>query len=530
MLNFRRSIQDRKLHLNPRFSHWLLFTLILGLGVFARTWEFRSLPPGLNPDEASIGVEAYDLSHYGIDRNGVSYPVHFVSWANGQNALYGYLLIPFVALLGLHPTVVRLPMLLAGIASIPLAYYVGKQIFDRRYGLLTMFCLAISPWHILLSRLGLESNLFPFVFLAGFACLLNIGKNGKWFVAACILFGLCLYAYGTAYAMVPAFLLLAALILVRDRTLSYGFLGAGIITFVLIAIPIGLFIAVNNLQTRSIQLGPVTIPLLPVQARYLSASILSDGNPIPGILQNLGLTLRLLIFQSDGLLYNTIDPYGYFYAITFPLAVLGAGLLAGWKKVPNRSGSLLLLAWLIAAGYIGLLLSANVNRLNILFIPLIFCIATSIYWLGERNKGILWASVCLLFLGFIFFTASYHGEAYRVAADKKFRQGLVPAIQYATTTTQGEVCITDEINSPYIYVLFAERPDPRAFLSSVQYIDPRASFREVKSFLQYTFGEQNCAVEEKPVYVLMAGEIPIRFAQRYDYRFFDNYVVFYPKP
>ena len=78
--------------------HILLFVMILIIGVFARTWEFRSLPPGLNQDEASSGVDAFDLLHYGVDRNGVSFPVLFISWGSGQNALYAYSLIPSIAL------------------------------------------------------------------------------------------------------------------------------------------------------------------------------------------------------------------------------------------------------------------------------------------------------------------------------------------------------------------------------------------------------------------------------------------------
>ena len=97
----------------------LLFAVILLLGIFARTWEFRSLPPGLHHDEASSGVDAYYLYHYGVDRQNVSYPIHFIAWGSGQNAPYAYLLIPFIALFGLSPTVIRLPILLSGIATLP---------------------------------------------------------------------------------------------------------------------------------------------------------------------------------------------------------------------------------------------------------------------------------------------------------------------------------------------------------------------------------------------------------------------------
>ncbi|HSR34126.1 MAG TPA: hypothetical protein VLY63_26465, partial [Anaerolineae bacterium] len=90
-------------------SHTVLLLLALSLGCLARIWEFGRLPPSLNPDEASTGVEARNLYLYGKDRNGIGYPVKFISWGSGQDVLYSYLLIPLVATAGLSPVVVRLP-------------------------------------------------------------------------------------------------------------------------------------------------------------------------------------------------------------------------------------------------------------------------------------------------------------------------------------------------------------------------------------------------------------------------------------
>src|SRR5271157_1877248 len=155
---------------NTKNRHNFIFFLILAFGIFARVWGFGKLPPGLNADEASIGVDAFSLLHYGIDRNGISFPVNFISWGSGQNALYGYLLIPFIAMGGLTPFIVRLPMLITGILTLPLVFFVAKRMLGNRYGLVAMFLVSISPWHIILSRWGLESNLLPFTFLLGFAC------------------------------------------------------------------------------------------------------------------------------------------------------------------------------------------------------------------------------------------------------------------------------------------------------------------------------------------------------------------------
>lgn len=54
-----------------------IFTLILLLGFFARTWECSTLLPDLNQDEASIGMESFNLDHYGINQHGVLNPLCF---------------------------------------------------------------------------------------------------------------------------------------------------------------------------------------------------------------------------------------------------------------------------------------------------------------------------------------------------------------------------------------------------------------------------------------------------------------------
>ncbi|MBE0680533.1 MAG: glycosyltransferase family 39 protein [Anaerolineales bacterium] len=167
-----------------RNFQWILLSLILLLGILIRAWNFGSLPSGLNQDEASSAVDAYYLYHYGVDRNGISYPVHFIAWGSGQSLLYGYLLIPFVAS-GLNPITTRLPMLLLGVLTLPIMYLVGYRTAGRRFALIAVFLLAVSPWHIMMSRWGLEDNTLPFVFLVGYLCMLLSTRNNHWYAAGC---------------------------------------------------------------------------------------------------------------------------------------------------------------------------------------------------------------------------------------------------------------------------------------------------------------------------------------------------------
>lgn len=505
------------------------FVLILALGIFARAWEFGRLPPGLNADEASIGVEAWNLYHFGIDRNGMSFPVHLVAWGSGQNALYPYFLLPFVGVLGLKTAVVRLPMLLTGILSLPLMYSVGAASFGRRVGLLAMFLLAISPWHILLSRWGLESNIFPFVFLGAYACLIRFRSGTGWLVLACALFGLCLFAYGTAYAVVPAFMAAVLIIMLRHRLIRSSQLGMGLVAFAIVAAPIILMLIINVLNVPSIKLDPITIPRFPVPARYEYTTLLGTPDFLGGLTSNLNLALRLLATESDGLIYNGVEPFGFFYHLGLPIAILGIVVMALELKGTFSFTAALLSAWLGAAALIGAFQPVNINRFNIIFLPLLLCGAYALDWFGRRGRAALPISIAALLMAFIAFTAAYHGASYRSQAAWKFHDGLLPALRFADSLDSPRVCVTDEINMPYIYALFANPVDPRDFLRSVSYIDANEPLRRVRSYGRYVFGVSQCTGVGPLTYVLTSDEIPPRLGNRYQYRFFDNFVVYFPR-
>ena len=92
---------------------------------------------------------------------------------------------------------------------------------------------------------------------------------------ACILIGLSFYAYDTAYAMIPVFMICSVTIFIRQKLLTPKSFIIGLFAFMALAIPMGLFVLVNSFKMNSIQLGPVTIPRLPFQARFEATTIFS---------------------------------------------------------------------------------------------------------------------------------------------------------------------------------------------------------------------------------------------------------------
>ncbi|MDP1545143.1 MAG: glycosyltransferase family 39 protein [Anaerolineales bacterium] len=532
-LDMIKNIMNNVRYFLLKHNNLILFGVILAIGILARAWDFGDMPPGLNPDEASIGVEAYYLYKFGVDRYGLSYPVHLISWGSGQNALYAYLLIPFVALKGINAFAVRLPMMLAGILSLPLIYIAGKRLLGEKFALLAMFFMAVSPWHIVNSRWAVESNIMPFFFLAGFTALTLANTKNWWFLAASLCFALCLYAYGTAYVGVPVFLLLTIPLLLKLKRVNIKQVNVGAIAFILFAFPIGLFLAINTLQLETLQLGAVTIPRLPVEARYETMAAVFGESPFQALAANARIMFDVLWTQSDAFPWNFVEPFGYFYKITFPLVLVGFILTLPFKFVnENHVERWLIAAWMIASILVGIVHPINLTRLNIIFTPILFSIAIFILWLDKRIPHIIPVTVSVLMIGFIFFTQAYHGEEYRKRASGIFNEGIIPAIQYAVQNSDSLICFTEERYSFYIYVLLTQRFHPSEYVDDLDWIapeDPADPARTPRALKQFRFKLNDCLDYPDAVYILTLREEPPNTIVDYRDRKFEKFRVHLPK-
>ena len=251
---------------------WLPFVLIFLLAAVLRLWAFGTVPGGLNQDEASIGYDAWSILHYGIDRNGIRLPVHLIAWGSGQNALYAYLSMPFIAVMGLTVASVRMVNLLFGLASVALVFLILRRLSGLRCAYIGMTLAAVAPWCIMVSRWGLESNLFPGLFLLAFYVLLaGLDRHGLLPLAAGLM-ALCLYAYGAAYLVVPVFCVAAAVYMLVRRKIPLRWLFASVGVFVIVALPIALFVLTNLFHWGDIRIFGFTAPEMTGVTRMATAT------------------------------------------------------------------------------------------------------------------------------------------------------------------------------------------------------------------------------------------------------------------
>jgi hypothetical protein len=338
------------------------------------------------------------------------------------------------------------------------------------------------------------------------------------------LFALTLWIYGTAYVVTPLFLALVALSFRWYRPEAWRPVLEALAAFFFVALPIIVFVLINQLGLPSLRTSAFSIPRLTV-ARYQTQSTFFSDDPLHAIRRNVHDLWHLLVSGDDGLIWNAVPGFGYLYFFGFGLSVLGIIVTLTRRGWWRSDVHFFFAAWLAAALMLSVfaLAEININRVNILFVPLIFFAAVAIRELAVSRAALagVVAFFCLLFVQF---AHSYFGS-YRAAVAPAFHARLGDAISEVSRSTTGPVCITALAAAPYVYVLFYRKIDPNVFLRSVRYVNPGAEFQEVASFGRYTFGLDRCKRDRVQGYVLREDEQQRVNRRRFSLEHFGRWIV-----
>ncbi len=183
---------------------------ILLIGGFLRMYQLSNVPPSPSLDEVSLSYNAYSILHTGKDEYGKVFPLLLRAYDDFRPALYVYLVVPFVSVLGLTAVAVRLPSVVLSLITIWGVYGIGNLI-GKKYMRFAAFpyipaaLLAVSPWHIYISRLGHEANLGLTLVTLGIYFLLDAvirGKKYSWILAGAAM-ALSLHGYQSEKIVSP---------------------------------------------------------------------------------------------------------------------------------------------------------------------------------------------------------------------------------------------------------------------------------------------------------------------------------------
>lgn len=464
----------------------LVVILLLLIGALARFLGLGSYPNALNVDEASSGYEAFSLLRFGMDRNGNSFPVFLQAWGSGQNALYTYLLIPFIAFLGLSELTIRLPMAIVGCISLWMFYQLLKRIGNQKIAIIGLFFFSICPWHIMKSRWGLESNLFPDLILWGVYFLVKgLTENKKgFFYGSFIVMGLSAYSYGTSYFFLPLFVIPTLILLVCRQKIRKKEFALALGTISLVTLPMIVFVIINSFNLPQIELLGITIPKLEVN-RFQEITSVFSTDFLTQSLHNFTESIKVLITQNDNLPWNTINPYGIIYLFSSVFTIIG--LVTSLRRKNKRPYEYLIHLWFIIGILLTFICEPNINRLNIIMVPIIYYTVRGIEEAIPNKNKIIPVGITIMYLiSFGFFMVDYSHEN----ADEyyTFEQNLQEPLEYVKEQAEKRnrpIYITNTIKEPYIYVLFYTQYNTDEFVKTVTYANPKAEFRQVISFGEY---------------------------------------------
>lgn len=188
----------------------LIFIGIFILALFFRLYRISSVPPSPSLDEVSLGWNAYSIFQTGKDEYGTFLPILLRAYDDYRPAFYVYLILPFLSLLGLTVEAVRLPSFVLSLVTVVATFFLAKTLTKNTWiGLIAMFLLAISPWHIYISRLGHEANAglaFGVIGITLFFYSLYECKQTSVLAFSLLSFVLALYSYQSQKIIIPIIL------------------------------------------------------------------------------------------------------------------------------------------------------------------------------------------------------------------------------------------------------------------------------------------------------------------------------------
>ncbi len=327
---------------------WGLFALIMVIAAAVRVLFLDKVPNGLQQDEASIGYEAYCLANYGIDRNGYHWPVYPITWGcGGGSPLLIYLNVLSVSLFGTGIVKLRLIPAVLGTITVALFYLTLQIVYDgKKYrneiAVMGAAFLAVCPWHVIMSRWSLDSNIMPFnMMLAAFLYVLAARKSSTiLYILSAAGFAICMYSYGAATIVVPVFLIVISIYSIRHGLLEIRQLILAIVAFIIVFSPLLLFYCINYLGFAEIITPNISFNKF-TAARTGEAFIAFDSELPVKILGNIkSMLLAMSIGDSSHTLMHYYPGYAALYEFTWPVTIIGIILVIRDLVKDSKTGAL----------------------------------------------------------------------------------------------------------------------------------------------------------------------------------------------
>ena len=312
-----------------------ILLIILILAFMLRFYRLDSNPPGLFKDEVVLGDMAYDLVKGCLGSFCTQSSLVFYGHDTYVPPLQVYSTALSILVFGFSEFAVRLVPAVLGVLIVLSSFVLGRFLFNDSVGLLASAFVAISPFHIVYSRLGFSQFfLMTLLFTIGiYLFFLGLGKRDSILLVSALSFGLTFLSYYLSHIFIPLSLLGFYCLYYRELKQ----VGRWIIlpSFIIL---LGFFVSVAVPNP-----GLIVVPVPPATFSDLASNLAE------------GLSSIILMKGNWYWPLNSID-FGIAYPVILLFSIIGVFLLL--KN--GDSKSLILVYWFALALVLGLSTSSPV--------------------------------------------------------------------------------------------------------------------------------------------------------------------------
>jgi 4-amino-4-deoxy-L-arabinose transferase-like glycosyltransferase len=492
--------------INKRF---FVLLAIVFIAICLRFYQLGVNPPSLTWDEAAWGYNAYSIGVDGKDEFGRLLPHDFLeSFGDFKPPMYAYLDVIPVKALGLNEFSTRFPSALFGVLTVLLTYFLVKRIFwnskeKEKYALASALILAISPWHILLSRAAFEANVATFFLVLGVWGFLAATQNKKWYlIISAVSFAFSMYTFNTSRIVAPLLVIMLALAFWRKLlSIKKEVLVACIVGFVVFLPTAGFLLS----PQAGLRFQEVNIFSDPAVVKTANQEIANDGNAFWSkvihnrrVLYSLAyvkhyfdnLNPNFLFTKGDGNPKFSIQSVGEMFIWDIPFVVIGILFLlkkkeGNWWLVP---------LWLLA----GIIPAATAREtphalriettLPMLQVISAYGLVVFLSFFKRLKYLILAVLLALLLINLTYFCHEYFVH-YPSEFSGEWQYGYKQSIAYVKSVEHSYdyIQVSSELGRPYIYYLFYTKTAPDSFRQTVKIQRDPFGFVTVEGFGKYLF-------------------------------------------
>jgi 4-amino-4-deoxy-L-arabinose transferase-like glycosyltransferase len=486
--------------------------LIIFLACFLRFWQLGQNPPSLTWDETAWGYNAYSLGIDGKDEFGRFLPLDYLeSFGDFKPPMYAYLDVIPVKLFGLNEFATRFPSAFFGVLTVLIAYFLVKRIFwnsksRELYALFSAFFLAISPWHIMLSRAAFEANVATFFLICGVWLFLGGVQEKKWYLSPSIAsFVFSLYTFNTARIVAPLLGVILAISFWKILIQRKKQLGLAILIGIILILPTLRFLLSSQAQLRfkevnifsDIDIIKVTNQEIKNNKEVWWSKVLHNRRVAYGLsyvkhyFDNLNPSF--LFIKGDGNPKFSTQGVGQMYLWDLPFFAIGALMLfrkksGFWWIIPTW-----LLIGIIPAATAretphALRIETTLPTFQILtaygFVQFMFYIRKY----AKFFKTLIIFFGILLFINVFYFLRNYFVN-YPFEFSGEWQYGYKNSIRYVKSVEEryDNIYITNAMGRPYIYYLFYTKTSPDLFRKDSVVKRDAFGFVNVDRFGKYNF-------------------------------------------